>query len=92
MHGVLELMRLWPMLIDLLTLPPFFLLMRNLRISWRAKWLAGFLLVVGNWVGQDYFSPQSFNYVLYLAFLAILVNWFTQPRLSRNPAGGVPAG
>ena len=52
-------MRFWPMIIDLLTLPAFFLLMRNLRISWRAKWLAGFLLVVGNWVGQDYFSsPQ----------------------------------
>jgi hypothetical protein len=84
LHGVLELMRFWPMLIDLLTLPPFFLLMRNLRISWRAKWLAGFLLVVGNWVGQDYFSPQSLNYVLYLTFLAILVNWFTDPGLSRN--------
>jgi hypothetical protein len=36
-------------------------------------------------VGQDYLSPQSFNYVLYLVFLAILVNWFTQPRLSANP-------
>jgi hypothetical protein len=84
LHSVLELMRFWPMLIDLLTLPPFFLLMRNLRISWRAKWLAGFLLVVGNWVGQDYFSPQSLNYVLYLTFLAILVNWFTDPGLSRT--------
>ena len=84
LHGVLELMRFWPMLIDLLTLPPFFLLMRNLRISWRATWLAGFLLVVGNWVGQDYFSPQSLNYVLYLTFLAILVNWFTDPGLSRT--------
>jgi len=84
LHSVLELMRFWPMLIDLLTLPPFFLLMRNLRISWRAKWLAGFLLVVGNWVGQDYFSPQSLNYVLYLTFLAILVNWFTDPGLSRD--------
>ena len=74
-----------PLIGALLTLPPFFLLMRNLRISWRAKWLAGFLLVVGNWVGQDYFSPQSINYVLYLVFLAILVNWFTDPGLSRGP-------
>ena len=53
--------------------------MRNLRISWRAQWLAGFLFVVGNWVGQDYFSPQSFNYLLYLVFVAILVNWFIDP-------------
>ena len=73
------------MLIDLLCLPPYFLMMRNLRISWRARWVAGFLFVVGNWVGQDYFSPQSFNYLLYLVFLAILVNWFTEPRLSAHP-------
>lgn len=84
-HSVLTLMRVWPVLIDLLCLPPYFLLMRNLRISWRTRWLAGFLFTVGNWVGQDYFSPQSLNYVLYLAFLAILVNWFTEPRLSAHP-------
>ena len=85
MHSLLPLMRVWPVMIDLLCLPPFFLLMRNLRISWRAKWVAGLLFAVGNWVGQDYFSPQSFNYVLYLVFLAILVNWFTEPGLSRPP-------
>ena len=84
-HGLLGLMRVWPMMIDLLCLPPFFLLMRNLRIPWRARWVAGLLFTVGNWVGQDYFSPQSFNYVLYLVFLAILVNWFTEPRLSAHP-------
>jgi hypothetical protein len=84
-HGLLGLMRVWPVMIDLLCLPPYFLLMRNLRISWRAKWVAGLLFTVGNWVGQDYFSPQSFNYLLYLAFLAILVNWFTEPRLSAHP-------
>jgi hypothetical protein len=59
--------------------------MRNLRVSWRAQWLAGFLFTVGNWVGQDYFSPQAFNYLLYLVFLAILVNWFTEPGLSQAP-------
>ena len=75
-HSMLTLMRVWPMVIDLLCLPPLFLLMRNLRISWRAQWLAAFFFTVGNWVGQDYFSPQSFDYLLYLVFVAILVNWF----------------
>ena len=84
-HGLLGLMRVWPMMIDLACLPPFFLIMRNLRIPWRAQWVAGLLFTLGNWVGQDYLSPQSFNYVLYLVFLAILVNWFTQPGLSANP-------
>jgi O-antigen/teichoic acid export membrane protein len=77
-HSLLTLLRVWPMAIDLLYLPPFFLLTRNLRISWRARWLAGFLFTVGNWVGQDYFSPQAFNFLLYLVFVAILVNWFTE--------------
>ena len=84
-HSMLTLLRVWPMAIDLLCLPPLFLIMRNLRVSWRAQWLAGFLFAVGNWVGQDYFSPQAFNYLLYLVFLAILVNWFTDPGLSGPP-------
>ena len=84
-HGLLTVLRVWPVAIDLLCLPPLFLIMRNLRVSWRAQWLAGFLFTVGNWVGQDYFSPQAFNYLLYLVFVAILVNWFTEPGLSKAP-------
>jgi hypothetical protein len=88
-HGLLTLLRVWPVAIDLLCLPPLFLLMRNLRLSWRARWLAGLLFAVGNWVGQDYFSPQAFGYLLYIVFLAILVNWFIKPgtqRLAALPA------
>jgi hypothetical protein len=75
-HNLIPLMRLWPVTIDLACLVALYFIMRNLRASWRAKWLAAFLFTVGNWVGQDYFSPQSFNYVLYLAFIAILLTWF----------------
>ena len=78
-HSILTLVRVWPVAIDLLCLPPLFLLMRNLRVSWRAQWLAAFFFSVGNWVGQDYFSPQSFGYLLYIVFVAILVNWFVGP-------------
>jgi hypothetical protein len=88
-HGLLDLMRVWPMGINLLCLPPLFLIMRNLRISWRARWLAGFLFVVGNWVGQDYFSPQSYGFLLYLVFVAILVNWFLP---GDEPRGQWPRG
>jgi O-antigen/teichoic acid export membrane protein len=84
-HGLLTLMRVWPMAIDLLCLPPLFLITRNLRISWRAQWLAGFLFAVGNWVGQDYFSPQAFSYLLYLVLVAILVNWFTPAGVGEAP-------
>ena len=90
-HGLLTVLRLWPVAIDLLCLLPLFLIMRNLRISWRARWLAGFFFVVGNWVGQDYFSPQALNYLLYLVFVAILVNWFTGPAAARR-AGPTAGG
>ena len=49
---------------------------------------AAWLFAAADWVGQDYFSPQSLNYVLYLTFLAILVNWFTDPGLSRTVRSG----
>ena len=75
-HNLIPVMRLWPVIIDLACLAPLYLIMRNLRATWRAKWLAAFLFGVGNWVGQDYFSPQSFNYLLYLAFVAFLLTWF----------------
>ena len=75
-HNLIPVMRLWPVIIDMACLAPLYLIMRNLRASWRAKWLAALLFVVGNWVGQDYFSPQSFNYLLYLAFIAMLLTWF----------------
>ncbi len=94
-EGLATLLKVWPTMIDLLCLVPLFLLMRNLRISWRAQWLAAFFFVVGNWVGQDYFSPQSFAFLLYLVFVAILVNWFvdldrSQPRLLRKWQEALP--
>jgi hypothetical protein len=89
-HGLLPLVRWWPVLIDLAYLPPLFLLMRGLRMGWRAKWLAAFFFVVGNWVGQDYFSPQSFGLFLYIVFVAILLNWFID--VEHHPPWALVAG
>jgi hypothetical protein len=76
-HSLLPMLAWWPALIGALYLVPFMLITRSLGLSWRARWFAAFLFSVGNWVGQDYFSPQSFNYLLYLAFVAILLTWFS---------------
>lgn len=79
-HSLLPLMTWWPVVVDLLALVPFLLLTKALRMSWRARWFAAFLFTLGNWVGQDYFSPQSFNYLLYLVFLAVILTWFSGQR------------
>ncbi len=88
-HDLLPVLRLWPPAIDLLCLLPLFLIMRNLSVTWRAKWFAALLFCAGNWVGQDYFSPQAFNYLLYLLFVAILLTWF-RPGTHARPAARHP--
>ncbi|MGW2487116.1 lipopolysaccharide biosynthesis protein [Streptomyces sp. NPDC001606] len=76
-----EVIRWWPTAVQLAYLAPVFLLTRALRASWRAKWTGVWIFVLCGWVGQDYFSPQGFTYLLYLAFVAILLVWFRPPRV-----------
>ncbi|MFD5571357.1 lipopolysaccharide biosynthesis protein [Streptomyces cadmiisoli] len=76
-----EVIRWWPLTVQLLYLAPMFLLTRSLRASWRAKWTGVWIFVLSGWVGQDYFSPQGFTYLLYLVFAAMLLVWFRAPRV-----------
>ena len=89
-HSLIPLLAWWPFVIDTLTVLPFLLLTRAFAITWRARWLAALLLCAGNWVGQDYFAPQSLNYLLYLSFLAIILLWFSGPVLARPGARRIP--
>jgi hypothetical protein len=68
-----------PVAAQLLYLAPLYLILRVMRANWRACWLAAWLFVVADWVGQDYFSPQGFTYLLYLLFVGVLLNWFRPP-------------
>lgn len=74
-----EVLRWWPLAMQLLCLAPLALLLRAVRADWRAKWTALWLFVLCGWVGQDYFSPQSLNYLFYLLFVAVLLVWFRWP-------------
>jgi len=65
-----------PTISNLLYLIPLFMILRAFTADRRAIWLGLWIFVTGNWVGQDYFSPQGFNILLYLTILAILVTWF----------------
>ncbi|MFF6992811.1 lipopolysaccharide biosynthesis protein [Streptomyces sp. NPDC010273] len=76
-----EVIRWWPTAIQLAYLAPMFLLVRSLRASWRAKWTGIWIFVLSGWVGQDYFSPQGFTFLLYLVFVAILLVWFRAPHV-----------
>ncbi|MEU0964614.1 lipopolysaccharide biosynthesis protein [Streptomyces sp. NPDC005917] len=76
-----EVIRWWPTFVQLAYLAPMFLLVRSLRASWRAKWTGIWIFVLCGWVGQDYFSPQGFTYLLYLVFVAVLLVWFRAPHV-----------
>ncbi|MFR9792015.1 lipopolysaccharide biosynthesis protein [Streptomyces sp. MB22_4] len=72
--------RWWPTAIQLAYLAPMALLTRSVRAHWRAKWTGVWLFALCGWVGQDYFSPQGFTFLLYLLFVAVLLVWFRPPR------------
>jgi hypothetical protein len=44
-----------------------------LRVARPTRWLAVFLFVAGNWIGQDYFAPQALAFVLSLAVFGMLL-------------------
>jgi hypothetical protein len=68
---------LWaPVFLNLLYLGPLLMIVRTATSDRRLIWLAVWLFYMGNWIGQDYLSPQGFNYFLYLTIIGILLNWF----------------
>jgi hypothetical protein len=66
-------LRWWPVAINLLYLPFIYGIAKRFLGSELRAWVATGLFPLANWVGQDYFSPQSLAYLLYLAFFFILV-------------------
>lgn len=81
LESALWFVRWAPVLLDLAVLLPVAVLVRVAAVPDRARWTALWLFCVGNWVGQDYFSPQALNYFLYLTLLAVLLRYY-------RPAGG----
>lgn len=85
------LLRWWAVVMNLLYLPPFYLLCRTILGDYRRAALATWLFPFANWVGQDYFSPQSVAFFLYLVFAWIVVDQFGEKRkriLPRRPRSG----
>jgi hypothetical protein len=56
---------------------------RGLGLPARATWVALFLFVGGNWVGQDYFAPQALAFVLSVAVTGMVVRWLRDDRRPR---------
>jgi O-antigen/teichoic acid export membrane protein len=57
---------------------PLLVIFRSVTASRRLIWLSVWIFYLGNWIGQDYFSPQGFSFFFYLAVLALLLHSFTR--------------
>jgi hypothetical protein len=58
---------------------PLYMIFSSFTKDKRIIWLSLWLFYLTNWIWQDYFSPQGFNFFLYLMMIAILVKWFKMP-------------
>jgi hypothetical protein len=75
-EDTLTLMSWWPLISSVLVLAPLVLVHRTFTQDRRLIWTGVWLFCVGNWVGQDYFSPQSLALALHLAVLALVLRRF----------------
>lgn len=82
-----------PVYFNLLLCLQLAFVVRGLPLGRRERWLAIFLFVAGNWVGQDYFAPQALALVLCLAVYGMVLAFL---HVDRRPAvvrfGGRLAG
>ncbi|HYI61124.1 MAG TPA: hypothetical protein VEW93_04905 [Acidimicrobiales bacterium] len=78
-----RLLRWWPMAIELATIPALLFVFSAFSDDRRVRWTGVLLFMVANWVGQDYFSPQSEAFVLYLVLLGVVLHRFPR-RVARS--------
>ena len=76
LSSVLDLAAWAPVFFNLLWVGPLYMILRAATENQRVVWLGLWCFFVGNWVGQDYLSPQALNYFFYLLVLGVLLTWF----------------
>jgi ribosomal protein L40E len=70
--------------LNLIYMGPLYILFRSATTEKRVVWLALWFFFLTNWIAQDYYSPQGFDFFMYLVIIAVLLKWF------KLPAPGVP--
>jgi hypothetical protein len=73
MASAVSLLKWWPVVLDVLCIPPLYLIAKKLLHDPKRALLAVWLFPLANWVGQDYFSPQAVAFLLYLVLLCVVI-------------------
>lgn len=84
--GMAQIARFSPLVLNLLyaTVLPY--IFRRLTTDMRLVWTATTIFIVGNWVGQDYFSPQGTAFLMLLVLLALCLGPLA--RIPHRPSKG----
>jgi hypothetical protein len=77
----------WPLVSSLMLLLPLLLIYRTFTEDRRLIWTGVWLFYVANWVGQDYFSPQSVAFALHLGVLAVVLRRYGRSGEARERQG-----
>jgi hypothetical protein len=73
LQTAISLIRWWPVALNLLYLPLIYRIAKEFLRTGTRAWIATAFFPLANWVGQDYYSPQSIAFLLYLAFIYLLI-------------------
>jgi len=66
-----------PVFFNLLNLGALKFLLSSLTQNEKQLWLALWVVAIGSWVGQDYFSPQAFTLFFHFIALGLVGHFFT---------------
>lgn len=83
---VADLARFFSVISSLIFIVLLKFIFRSFTDDRRLQWAAVWIFLCANWVGQDYFSPQAFAYIFYLAVLALCLGPL-MPQGSRSHSG-----
>lgn len=79
-----------PLAFNLMNLAMLRFLFRSLTANPRTVWLAAWFFFITNWVGQDYFAPQTMAFLIYLMVLGLALRGFRRPRPTAPLAPALP--
>ena len=77
-----DLLRWAPVLFNVLYLAPLRVIAGASGIGMRARLVGHLLFYLGNWIEQDYFSPQALNVLFYMVVLAAVLAFWQPPTLT----------
>ncbi len=61
--------------LNLLYVGPLYSIFSSFTSDKRLIWLGIWIFALSNWIGQDYYAPQGFDFFLYLVIIAMILRW-----------------